>query len=206
MTTSEHEESLAILKTSSNSDDNTTLLQSSDLESHMISDTSLMAKRGTTVGMMKQSSSPSVTLKSQLRSRPKSFAQKFRPNSRLAGMSGYSNLGESPIQEQKDSFILTSAPLERISEEKTTEKCWKTMYNLLELYSTMPTTKTVHRQSIAPHSVNSGSGLDTGILLKPGRRTTTANTPISGNASLHSKDIEMGDLSKLDSSLSLIHI
>ena len=64
--------------------------------------------------------------------------------------------GESPLSEQPhDSFILTSAPLEMISEEQaTTVHCWKTMYNLLELYSTMPTTKTVQRQSLTPVSNN----------------------------------------------------
>ena len=56
-------------------------------ESNKMSDSS---SRKTTL----QTPSPSVTLKSQFRSRPKSFAQKFRPNSRLAGM-GYSH-AESP--------------------------------------------------------------------------------------------------------------
>ena len=46
------------------------------------------------------SPSPQVTLKSQLRNRPKSFAQKFRPNSRLAGMATNSYL-ESPLHEQQ---------------------------------------------------------------------------------------------------------
>ena len=65
--------------------------------------------------------------------RPKSFAQKFRPNSRLAGaaatpstaVGGGAGVGpaaaeESPLSEQAphDSFILTSAPLEMISEEQ----------------------------------------------------------------------------------------
>ena len=58
-------------------------------ESNKLSDTS---SRKTTL----QTPSPSVMLKSHLRSRPKSFAQKFRPNSRLAGMGvGYGN-AESP--------------------------------------------------------------------------------------------------------------
>ena len=39
-----------------------------------------------------QTPSPSVAFKSNIRTRPKSFAQKFRPNSRLAGYSS----GESP--------------------------------------------------------------------------------------------------------------
>ena len=98
-----------------------------------------------------------------------------------------SSLGgaESPMTDHlaHDSFILTSAPLEMISEEQvktqtqfttcfsthvfmissssfpqTTIKCWKTMYNLLELYSTMPTTKTViQRQSLTPIS-NAAAG------------------------------------------------
>eukprot|EP00095_Tigriopus_kingsejongensis_P008238 maker-scaffold230_size244653-snap-gene-0.11 protein:Tk08238 transcript:maker-scaffold230_size244653-snap-gene-0.11-mRNA-1 annotation:"PREDICTED: uncharacterized protein KIAA1109-like isoform X7" len=112
--------------------------------------------------------SPSMTMKSSLKNRPKSFAQKFRPNSRLAG---YSNM-ESPIHEQQDSFVLTSAPLEMITEELTTIKCWKTMYNLLELYSTMPTTKTVQRQSLTPTS-NNVVNLEAGILQKGAKRTNT---------------------------------
>ena len=198
--TSEHEESLAIIETSTNSYDNTILLNSSQLDSQRLSDMSLIVKRDIpSSGLLKQSS-PSVTLKSQFRNRPKSFAQKFRPNSRLAGMTGYSTAGESPIQEQKDSFILTSIPLERISEEKTTQKCWKTMYNLLELYSTMPTTKTVHRHSIFPHTNHSGNGLDTGILLKPGRKTAMVSTPVSFSTVPASKNAEIADTPRFDSS------
>jgi len=66
--------------------------------------------------------------------------------------------------------VLTSAPLERITEEQTTVRCWKTMYNLLELYSTMPTTKTVQRHSLTP--LTSTPMLDAGILLKAGRKST----------------------------------
>ena len=99
-------------------------------------------------------------------------------------------LGESPIQEQvQDSFILTSAPLERIAEEQSNAatKCWKTMYNLLELYSTMPVTKTVQRQSLTPVS-----NLDTGILLRPGKKSNLLNNMsilVSG-ASSKTPDVE----------------
>ena len=80
-----------------------------------------------------QTPSPSMALKSQMqRNRPKSFAQKFRPNSRLAGLTaagsaggggggaaGGGGVGDSPLSEHPhDSFILTSAPLEMISEEQ----------------------------------------------------------------------------------------
>ena len=70
------------------------------------------------------------------------------------------------VTDHQDSFVLTSAPLERITEEQTTVHCWKTMYNLLELYSTMPTTKTVQRHSLTP--LTSSSMLDAGILLRAG--------------------------------------
>ena len=70
------------------------------------------------------------------------------------------------VTDHQDSFVLTSAPLERITEEQTTVHCWKTMYNLLELYSTMPTTKTVQRHSLTP--LTSNSMLDAGILLRAG--------------------------------------
>ena len=80
-----------------------------------------------------QTPSPSLALKSQMmRNRPKSFAQKFRPNSRLAGLTAAGPAGgggggaavggaggDSPLSEHPhDSFILTSAPLEMISEEQ----------------------------------------------------------------------------------------
>lgn len=120
-----------------------------------------------------QTPSPSLALKSSLKNRPKSFAQKFRPNSRLAGIGGYANL-DSPLHEQQDSFVLTNAPLEMITEEMTTIKCWKTMYNLLELYSTMPTTKTVQRQSLTP--VSNNVNLELGILQKGGKRISTPTT------------------------------
>ncbi len=136
-----------------------------------------------------QTPSPSVALRSQLRNRPKSFAQKFRPNSRLAG---YSNL-ESPVQEQHDSFILTSAPLEMITEEQTLIRCWKTMYNLLELYSTMPTTKTVQRQSLTPVT-SSGTNAESGILLKGKKR---ASTPTTGKLEGEVKTPEVSDLPKV---------
>jgi len=75
--------------------------------------------------------------------------------------------------DHQDSFVLTSAPLERITEEQTTVHCWKTMYNLLELYSTMPTTKTVQRHSLTP--MTSSSMLDAGILLRAGRSFKTSS-------------------------------
>ena len=96
-----------------------------------------------------QTPSPSTTLKSSIKSRPKGFASKFRPNSRLGG---YSSLGESPMQEQQDSFILGSHPLEKITEEQVT-KCWRTVYHLLDLYATLPETKIVAQRNSIPNLI-----------------------------------------------------
>jgi len=90
-----------------------------------------------------QTPSPSTTIKSTIKARPKGFASKFRPNSRLGG---YSSLGESPIQEQQDSFILGGQPLEKITEEQVT-KCWRTIYHLLDLYATLPETKVITQRN-----------------------------------------------------------
>ncbi|XP_040563283.1 bridge-like lipid transfer protein family member 1 [Lepeophtheirus salmonis] len=133
-------------------------------------------------GHTQSTPSPSLTLKSQLRNRPKTFAQKFRPNSRLAG---YSNL-ESPVEDLQDSFVLTSGPLEKITEEQVTIRCWRTLYNLLELYSTMPTTKTVQRHSLTPNSS------DTGILHRGSRRTLSSSFT---NKEPKTPDLEMTTIS-----------
>ena len=199
--TSANEEKLVIIETPMKSLDNMTILNSSHVENNSSSDFTLVVKNGASNGENVRQSSPPMTLKSQLKSRPKSFAQKFRPNSRLAGMAGYSNIGESPVQEPKDSFIITSAPLERISEEKTTQKCWKTMYNLLELYSTMPTTKTVHRQSIISHVNTAANGLDTGILLKPVRKSAISSTTVPDPTANFMKNGEIDEPSKSNTSI-----
>ena len=141
----------------------------------------LMAESSSSSRRNFQTPSPSLVLKSQImRNRPKSFAQKFRPNSRLAGtttIAPTSTVGESPLSEQPhDSFILTSAPLEMISEEQTMIRCWKTMYNLLELYSTMPTTKTVQRQSLTPVS---NMQVDAGTTAKRAVTPTTTTAVTS---------------------------
>ena len=101
--------------------------------------------------------SPSATLKSALKARPKSFASKFRPNSRL-GMGGYSSLGESPLQEPHDAFIFSGHPLEKIAEEQIT-KCWKTIYHLLDLYATLPETKFISQRASITHLSNTDISL-----------------------------------------------
>ena len=88
------------------------------------------------------SPSPTIAIRSAPKPRPKGFASRLRPNSRL----GYSSLGDSPATEQTDSFLLTGQPLEKITEEQAT-KCWRTIYYLLDLYATQPETKVVAQRN-----------------------------------------------------------
>ncbi|KAK4878280.1 hypothetical protein RN001_010786 [Aquatica leii] len=89
------------------------------------------------------SPSPSV------RSRPQSFAQKLRSTGK--SVKGYVNLSEGG-----GTPIFTSSPsgsalehISHISSEKSTGRCWKTIYHLLDLYAAMPDTKTItHRFSM----------------------------------------------------------
>lgn len=78
-----------------------------------------------------------------LRSKPQTFAQKLRST----GKKGYTNLNEgdgTPISISSPS----GSGLDRItvSSDKSTGRCWKTIYHLLDLYANMPDTKTIkHR-------------------------------------------------------------
>lgn len=79
-----------------------------------------------------------------LRSRPQSFAQKLRSST---AKKGYTNLNEgdgTPVTISSPS----GSALERItvSSDKSSGRCWKTVYHLLDLYANMPDTKTIkHR-------------------------------------------------------------
>lgn len=94
---------------------------------------------GSLTSQHKTTISPSPSL----RSRPQSFAQKLRST----GKKGYTNLAEgggTPISISSPS----GSGLDRItvSSEKSTGRCWKTIYHLLDLYANMPDTKTIkHR-------------------------------------------------------------
>lgn len=79
-----------------------------------------------------------------LRSRPQSFAQKLRSTT---AKKGYTNLNEgdgTPISISSPS----GSALDRmtVSSDKSSGRCWKTIYHLLDLYANMPDTKTIkHR-------------------------------------------------------------
>ncbi|KAF7285801.1 hypothetical protein GWI33_009982 [Rhynchophorus ferrugineus] len=89
-----------------------------------------------------------------LRSRPQSFAQKLRSTGK--NVKGYINLSEGGGTPNSVSTPTGSA-LERItvSSDKSTGRCWKTIYYLLELYANMPDTKTIkHRFSVGINDIS----------------------------------------------------
>ncbi|KAJ8956249.1 hypothetical protein NQ318_014981 [Aromia moschata] len=89
---------------------------------------------------------PIISPSPSIRSRPQSFAQKLRSTGK--SVKGYVNLSEgggTPLTVSSPS----GSALEHItvSSDKSTGKCWKTIYYLLELYANMPDTKTIkHRR------------------------------------------------------------
>ncbi|XP_060534290.1 bridge-like lipid transfer protein family member 1 [Cylas formicarius] len=97
---------------------------------------------------------PMISPSPSLRSRPQSFAQKLRSTGK--NVKGYVNLSEgggTPISVSTP----TGSAFERItvSSDKSTGRCWKTLYYLLELYANMPDTKTIkHRFSIGTNDIS----------------------------------------------------
>lgn len=98
-----------------------------------------ISEMGSFSSQQKSAISPSPSL----RSRPQSFAQKLRST----GKKGYTNLNEgdgTPVSISSPS----GSNLDRItmSSDKSSGRCWKTIYHLLDLYANMPDTKTIkHR-------------------------------------------------------------
>ncbi|XP_054257192.1 bridge-like lipid transfer protein family member 1 [Macrosteles quadrilineatus] len=76
---------------------------------------------------------PITSPASSVRSRHTSFAERLRSTGR--SVRGYLNLGESAP--------LAAPGLAVNKEESVTPRCWKTVYYLLDLYATMPETKTI---------------------------------------------------------------
>ncbi|XP_066144647.1 bridge-like lipid transfer protein family member 1 isoform X4 [Euwallacea fornicatus] len=105
-------------------------------------------------GSYTSQSKPVISPSPSIRSRPQSFAQKLRSTGK--NVKGYVNLSEgvgTPISLSTPS----GSALERItvSSDKSTGKCWKTIYYLLELYANMPDTKTIkHRFSVGTNDIS----------------------------------------------------
>lgn len=97
-------------------------------------------------------SKPIVSPSASVRSRPTSLAQKLRSTSK--SVRGYMNLSDNNVGHLQNGSFPSPVPSVsdgRISPTKSkdhdiTPRCWKTIYYLLDLYATMPETKTVdHR-------------------------------------------------------------
>jgi hypothetical protein len=89
-----------------------------------------------------------------LRSRPQSFAQKLRSTGK--SVKGYVNLNEGSGTPMTMSSPSGSA-LDHmtVSSDKSTGRCWKTIYHLLDLYANMPDTKTIkHRFSVGTYDIS----------------------------------------------------
>lgn len=81
-----------------------------------------------------------VSPSSSLLARPQLLAQKLRSTTK--SVKGYMNLSDT---------VLTPMFSDTEVDKSTRPHCWKTIYFLLDLYATMPDTKTIsHRFSVAP--------------------------------------------------------
>lgn len=105
-------------------------------------------------GSFSSQQKPIISPSPSIRSRPQSFAQKLRSTGKT--VKGYVNLSEgvgTPLTMSSPS----GSALERItaSSDKSTGRCWKTTYYLLELYANMPDTKTIkHRFSVGTNDIS----------------------------------------------------
>nr|XP_018906485.1 PREDICTED: uncharacterized protein KIAA1109 isoform X3 [Bemisia tabaci] len=142
----------------------TTVNNNGGLESHNISMQTLvptetdrfMSRPITSFYRSPSESKPIVSPSASVRSRPTSLAQKLRSTSK--SVRGYMNLSDNNVGHLQNGSFPSPVPSVsdgRISPTKSkdhdiTPRCWKTIYYLLDLYATMPETKTVdHRISMA---------------------------------------------------------
>lgn len=93
---------------------------------------------------------PIVSPSPSIRSKHQTLAQKLRSTGK--SVKGYMNLNETPVVSECLTPSLSEferiTPMKPIDEVDSnivsmTPRCWKTVYHLLELYATMPETKTV---------------------------------------------------------------
>ncbi|XP_049857041.1 transmembrane protein KIAA1109 homolog isoform X4 [Schistocerca gregaria] len=102
-----------------------------------------------------------ISPSASLRSRPQSFAQKLRSTSK--SVKGYINLNEG-VTTPMFAVSPSGSGLEHvtIASDKSkdcinaTPQCWKTVYYLLDLYATMPETKTITHRFSVPADVSEG--------------------------------------------------
>lgn len=100
--------------------------------------------------IVSQAQKPVLSPSASVRSRPQSFAQKLRSTGK--SVRGYMNLSEGIGTPLFTGSPSVSGGLTVGSDKSAgaAGNCWKTVYHLLDLYATMPETKTItHRFSMA---------------------------------------------------------
>uniref|UniRef100_A0A8D8LL87 Uncharacterized protein KIAA1109 n=1 Tax=Cacopsylla melanoneura TaxID=428564 RepID=A0A8D8LL87_9HEMI len=151
--------------------------------------------------LVQQDVKPVVSPSASVRSKHQSFVQKLRSTSK--SVRGYMNLGDPP---PRDTLLPGSTPLtetrpgapplggtpeplakpDELLPPLSTPRCWKTVYYLLDLYATMPETKTVaHRISMGAADVTDNYKINPGATTTP-NSTTGAKKP-------DDIDVEKGD-------------
>uniref|UniRef100_A0A1B6DJ95 Bridge-like lipid transfer protein family member 1 C-terminal domain-containing protein n=2 Tax=Clastoptera arizonana TaxID=38151 RepID=A0A1B6DJ95_9HEMI len=123
---------------------------------------------------------PIISPSSSVRSRHTSFAQRLRATGK--SVKNYMNLGEGPRQGE----VPVGVNLNK--EEIITPRCWKTVYYLLDLYATMPETKTIahSRFSVAGDVSDGYKGTKKYDIIPEGKtnedvergENPTASTPV----------------------------
>lgn len=165
-----HPASLTLSKDHKNGSSST-----SDLQEHLSSGTDHLPKTflpgvHNIVNSQKSTLSPS----SSLLARPQLFAQKLRSTTK--SVKGYMNLSDA---------VMTPMLADVAEVDKSLKpRCWKTVYYLLDLYATMPETKTIsHRFSVAADVIDGYKTrkLETkpnDIDVERGTQERTGSTPV----------------------------
>lgn len=106
---------------------------------------------------------PIVSPSPSIRSKHQTLAQKLRSTGK--SVKGYMNLNETPVVSECLTPSLSEferiTPMKPIDEVNSsivsmTPRCWKTVYHLLELYATMPETKTVTQRILVGAEASEG--------------------------------------------------
>ncbi|KAJ8982559.1 hypothetical protein NQ317_005030 [Molorchus minor] len=152
---------------------------------------------------------PIISPSPSIRSRPQSFAQKLRSTGK--SVKGYVNLSEGAGTPLTVSTPSCSAMDHiTVSSDKSTGKCWKTIYYLLELYANMPDTKTIrHRFSVGTNDISehykgnrkydilteelrSTEDVDRASSIPPLHPSKDVNSTTKGSSSEHTKLVVFG--------------
>lgn len=106
---------------------------------------------------------PIVSPSPSIRSKHQTLAQKLRSTGK--SVKGYMNLNETPVVREcltpslsEFERITPMKPIDEVNSNSVsmTPRCWKTVYHLLELYATMPETKTVTQRILVGAEASEG--------------------------------------------------